>query len=245
MEWKTSPAPVAYEEAVAFMEARVQQIQAGTADELVWLLEHPALYTAGSSAKEADLIDTLGFPVYKTGRGGQYTYHGPGQRIAYVMLDLKKRTPDIRQFVKQLEQWIITTLNVFNVKGEVRDGRVGVWVELPHNGKSTQLVIPAQAGISLSTINGTENKDSRLRGNDNTLSEAKIAALGIRIRQWVTYHGISINVNPDLSHYRGIIPCGISEHGITSLAALGVQTSMDKVDAELKKAFQDIFAPAK
>jgi lipoyl(octanoyl) transferase len=206
MEWKTSIEPVNYPEAVAAMEARVAQIRAGEADELIWLLEHPPLYTAGTSAEACDLIDSMGFPVYPTGRGGQYTYHGPGQRVVYVMLDLKKRTADVRWFVQQLERWIITTLDTLGVRGEVREGRVGVWVKDPQSN-----------------------------------SEAKIAALGIRIRQWVTYHGIAINVYPDLSHFRGIVPCGIREYGVTSLAALGVNASMKDVDKQLLSTFYDVF----
>ena len=209
MEWKISPEPVPYEAAVKAMEERVEQILAGKAAELVWLLEHPATYTAGTSAKDSDLIDSLGFPVFKTGRGGQYTYHGPGQRIAYVMLDLKKRTPDVRFFVKQLEKWIIATLATWDIKGQIREGHVGVWVEM------------------------------------GTHTEAKIAALGVRLRKWVTFHGIAINVNPDLSHYRGIVPCGISEHGVTSLAALGVKTTMEELDLQLKKKFQIVFGKAR
>jgi lipoyl(octanoyl) transferase len=204
MEWKISLEPVAYEEALAFMEDRVQAIIAGQADEMVWLLEHPPLFTAGSSAKDEDLIDGMGFPIYKTGRGGQYTYHGPGQRIAYVMLDLRKRRQDIRWFVSQLEQWIIATLEDFGVKSEIREGRVGVWVN-------------------------TKN------------SEAKIAALGIRIKKWVTLHGIALNINPNLEHYRGIVPCGISEFGVTSLTMLGIQKNYEEVDTKLKENFTIIF----
>jgi len=202
MEWKTSPEPVGYEEAIVFMEERVRQIISGEADELIWLLEHPPLYTAGSSARKADLIDTLGFPVYHTGRGGQYTYHGPGQRVVYAMLNLRERTPDVRLFVERLEQWIITTLAAFGVKGEIREGRVGVWVAEP---------------------------------------EAKIAAIGIRIRKWVTYHGIAINLNPDISHYRGIIPCGIEEYGVTSFAKLGVSADMKALDKQLMQSFEAVF----
>ena len=187
------------------MEERVQAIREGKNDELVWLLEHPPLYTAGTSANILDLLDKKRFPVYKTGRGGQYTYHGPGQRVAYVMLDLKKRNPDIQAYVKSLEGWIITTLREFGIKGAVREGRVGVWVK---------------TGLS---------------------SEAKIAAIGVRVRQWVTYHGIAINVHPDLSHYQGIVPCGIKEYGVTSLAALGMDTTMKKFDEQLIKSFNAIF----
>lgn len=211
MEWKISKEPVDYEYAVAEMEKRVQSIRAGEKDELVWLLEHKPLYTAGTSANDADLLDNNGFPVYKTGRGGQYTYHGPGQRIAYIMLDLKKRTPDVRLFVSQLEECIIMTLAEFGIKGEIREGRVGVWVR------------ESLCGSNL------ENKES------------KIAALGIRIRQWVTYHGIAVNIDPDLSHYNGIIPCGITEHGVTSLNALGFVTSLEEFDSKFIKSFKKIF----
>ena len=219
IEWKISNASVPYEEAVAEMEARVALIRAGTAPEMIWLLEHPPLYTAGTSAKPADLIkDESGyakFPVYETGRGGQYTYHGPGQRVAYVMLDLKKRqsTPDIKQYVSNLERWIINSLQQFDIVGERREGRVGIWVDI----KSHQ--------------------DKR---NDATLinlmpKEAKIAAVGVRVRHWVTYHGISINVNPDLSHFNGIVPCGISDAGVTSLHDLGEKIDMSALDNALMR----------
>ncbi len=205
LEWKTSTAPVAYGDAVREMEARVAQIRAAGAPELVWLLEHPPLYTAGASANESDLLDRETFPVHRTGRGGQYTYHGPGQRIAYTMLDLQRRGTDLHQFVRNLEQWLIDSLAVFGITGERRQGRVGVWVALG-------------------------------RGE-----EAKIAAIGIRVRRWVTYHGVSLNVAPDLSHYDGIIACGVPEHGVTSLAALGVQVDMSEVDAILKEKFNALF----
>jgi len=190
------------------MEARVAAMLEGLAGEQVWLLEHPPLYTGGTSAKADDLLDTP-FPVYETGRGGQYTYHGPGQRVGYVMLDLKRRAapaqPDLRSYVQQLEAWIIATLAEFGIRGELREGRIGVWVVEP-SGK-----------------------------------ESKIAALGIRVKQWVTYHGIALNVSPDLSHYAGIVPCGIKEHGVTSLHALGVNVSMAEVDAALQRQFAHIF----
>ncbi len=221
MEWKISKELVDYAHAVAVMEERIQDIRDGRQDELVWLLEHPPLYTAGTSAKESDLINGNRFPVYKTGRGGQYTYHGPGQRVAYVMLDLKKRTPDVKLFVKNLEQWIIDTLAEFGVKGEVRDGRVGVWVQESGSEKP---------GIGVGT-----------RRNIKSAAESKIAAVGIRIRRWVTYHGISINISPDLSHYSGIIPCGIRDYGITSLQGIGIETTMDKFDKQLIKSFHKIF----
>lgn len=204
MHFLTAPSSVTYHDAIAFMEQRVADIRTGIAEELIWLLEHPPLYTAGTSARPEDLVEAR-FPVYQTGRGGQYTYHGPGQRVAYAMLDLKKRyapqTPDVRDFVHRLEQWLIDTLAGFGVTGERREGRIGIWVAEP-SGK-----------------------------------EAKIAALGIRIRQGVSYHGIAINVNPDLSHFSGIVPCGIREYGVTSLAALGVKASMAQVDERLKAAF--------
>jgi len=215
MEWKISTSPVAYTEAVTFMEARARQIRDGLADELVWLLEHPALFTAGTSANPADLIDPLGLPVYATGRGGQYTYHGPGQRIAYVMLDLKKRGADLRLYVQNLERWVIAALAAFGVEGFIREGRVGVWVDTSH--------------------------EVRSEDRSGNFKEAKIAALGVRVRQWVSYHGISLNVHPDLRHYRGIVPCGIREYGITSLEALGKDAQMAEVDAALKAAFAPVF----
>jgi lipoyl(octanoyl) transferase len=193
---------VPYDEAVAFMEARAAEIRAGSEGDLVWFLEHPALYTAGTSAKTADLIDAR-FPVFKTGRGGEYTYHGPGQRIAYVMTDLKPRGSDVRKYVCDLEGWIIAALAEFGIKGERRKGRIGIWVVTPGG-------------------------------------EKKIAAIGVRVRKWVAYHGISINVNPDLSHYAGIVPCGISEFGVTSLHELGVQISMEEFDVALKRTWAEI-----
>ena len=202
VEWRVSAEPVPYPHAVAAMEMRVDAILQGTTPELVWLLEHPPLYTAGTSAKESDLIEVR-FPVFRSGRGGQYTYHGPGQRVAYVMLDLKRRKPDVRAFVHDLEEWLIRALAQFGVTGERRRGRVGIWV-------------PRQDG-----------------------GEDKIAAIGVRVRHWVTFHGLSLNVAPDLSHYAGIVPCGVNAQvgGITSLAALGVHASMSDVDAALKSTF--------
>ena len=205
MEWRISDTPVAYDDALATMEARVATIRDGTADEMVWLLEHPPLYTAGTSANIEDLVDPERFPVYDAGRGGQYTYHGPGQRVGYVMMDLTKRGRDVRGFVNDLEEWIIRTLATFNVVGERREGRVGVWVV---------------------------REDGR---------EEKIAAIGVRVRKWVTFHGISINVEPDLSHFEGIVPCGIAEHGVTSLADLGIPVTMDDVDVAMKQAFDEVF----
>ncbi len=233
MEWKFSDMPVPYEEAVAFMESRVQRIIEGKADEMIWLLEHPPLYTAGTSATGSDLLDAC-FPVYQTGRGGQYTYHGPGQRIAYVMLDLRKRGQDLRRFVQQLEQWIILTLKAFGVEGLIREGRVGVWVEHTPSGNGRGGAFHDDlAGDILRRQNG--GKRSPL------MTEAKIAALGVRVSKWVTYHGIAINLSPDLSHYAGIVPCGITEFGVTSLKALGAPHSMQAVDAALKRTFTQVF----
>ena len=213
MEWKISEGLTPYEDALTFMENRVAAISAGEADECVWLLEHPPLYTAGTSAQRQDLVDPDRFPVYEAKRGGQYTYHGPGQRVVYVMLDLNRRTKDVRAFVKQLEEWVIATLDRFNVKGEIREGRVGVWVTRPEKPLS---------------VTGQPAED-------------KIAAIGIRLRKWVSFHGISINVEPDLEHFKGIVPCGISEHGVTSLVDLGLPVTMDDLDVALKASFEDVF----
>lgn len=196
------------------MEARVEAISAGTRPEMVWLIEHPPLYTAGTSAAASDLIDAARFPVFASGRGGQYTYHGPGQRIAYVMLDLKRRGPDVRRFVAGLEAWLIGTLRALNITGERREDRVGVWVRRPDR--------PLVAG---------------------EVAEDKIAAIGIRVRRWVTFHGISFNVEPDLSHFSGIVPCGVSAHGVTSLADLGLTTTMPEVDMVLRAEFEAVFGP--
>lgn len=201
LEWQTSAELIDYETAHAAMEARVAGIHDGSQAELLWFLEHPPLYTAGTSARAEDLLDAARFPVHKVGRGGQYTYHGPGQRIVYTMLDLKKRGGDVRQFVRDLESWVIDSLAQFGVTGERREGRVGIWVELD-NGQ-----------------------------------EKKIAAIGIRVRHWITFHGIAINVNPELEHFSGIVPCGIAEHGVTSLHDLGIECTMNDVDAVLKTAF--------
>jgi lipoyl(octanoyl) transferase len=205
IEWRTSETPVEYQTAVAEMEQRVAAIRNGTAAELAWLLEHPPLYTAGTSARAEELIEPGRLPVYRSGRGGRYTYHGPGQRLAYLMLDLRRRGQDVRCHVHQIEEWIIRVLARFGVHGERRDGRVGIWVVRPS-------------------------------GN-----EEKIAAIGVRVRQWVTYHGLALNVDPDLENYRGIIPCGIAEHGVTSLAALGVHATMEEVDAVLRSTFAEVF----
>ena len=213
VEWKISDELIAYEDAVAFMEDRAAKISAGEADEMIWLLEHPPLYTAGTSARTEDLTDPDRFPVYPSKRGGQYTYHGPGQRVIYVMLDLNKRGRDVRAFVQKLEHWVIATLAEFNVTGEIREGRVGVWVE-------------------------RDDKPLTLTGKK---AEDKIAAIGIRLRKWISFHGISINVEPDLSHFTGIVPCGISEFGVTSLVDLGLPVTMDDLDVALQSQFAEIF----
>ena len=210
IEWRISEAPVPYPQALAEMEARVAMIRAGEAAELVWLLEHPPLYTAGTSARVEDLLEPSRFPVYPAGRGGQFTYHGPGQRVAYVMLDLQRRRPDVRAFVCDLESWLINTLAQFNIQGERRPGRVGIWVDQQrYGGRSGQ--------------------------------EAKIAALGVRVRRWVTFHGVALNVDPDLAHFSGIVPCGIREHGVTSMHALGHLVSLEEVDAALMAAWREVF----
>ncbi|MCB1468804.1 MAG: lipoyl(octanoyl) transferase LipB [Rhizobiaceae bacterium] len=213
VEWRIEPGLTGYSEAVAFMEQRAADIRDGTARELIWLVEHPPLYTAGTSANPDDLVDPDRFPVFPSSRGGEYTYHGPGQRVAYVMLDLKRRREDVRAFVAALEAWIISTLASFNVRGERREDRVGVWVVRP----------------------------DRLPLPDGRPAEDKIAAIGIRLRRWVSFHGVSINVEPDLGHFAGIIPCGISQHGVTSLVDLGLPVTMADVDIALKDAFKPIF----
>jgi lipoyl(octanoyl) transferase len=210
VEWVVASGRVAYEDAVAEMEARVAAIAAGETSERVWLLEHPPLYTAGVSARDDDLLAPDRFPVHRTGRGGQFTYHGPGQRVAYVMLDLNQRGRDVRGFVRGLEDWIIGALAEFGVEAGVRDGRVGVWVERKGPGWSR---------------------------------EDKIAAIGVKVRKWVSFHGISLNVEPELDHFGGIVPCGIAEHGVTSLVDLGVPVTMDEADAALKTSFRRVFGP--
>ncbi|MEM8587456.1 MAG: lipoyl(octanoyl) transferase LipB [Pseudomonadota bacterium] len=205
VDWRVSTAPVDYPAAVAAMEDRVAAIRQGSAPEQVWLLEHPPLYTAGTSANADDLLSPGRFPVYRTGRGGQFTYHGPGQRVGYVMLDLKRRNPDVRRFVQDLEEWLIRALARFNVVGEHRDGRVGIWV--------------ARDG-------GREDK---------------IAAIGVRVRQWVTFHGVSLNVDPNLAHFDGIVPCGVQGHGVTSLVDLGIPATLEDVDIALRQAWDEVF----
>ena len=211
VEWRISEGPVPYPEAVAEMEARAAAIADGTAPELVWLLEHPPLYTSGTSGRQDDLLDPR-FPLFTTGRGGQLTYHGPGQRVAYVMLDLKRRKPDVRAYVAGLEEWIIRTLDAFNIRGERREDRVGVWVRRPDKGVGR---------------------------------EDKIAAIGVRLRRWVSFHGIAINVEPDLSHFSAIVPCGVADprFGVTSLVDLGLPVTMEDVDVALRQAFVEVFGP--
>lgn len=213
LAWRITDERIPYPEAVEFMERRVAEIRAGTASEMIWLLEHPPLYTAGTSAKPGDLLKPDRFPVYETGRGGQFTYHGPGQRVAYTMLDVKKRGADVRRFVHDLEEWVIRTLARFNVRAERREGRVGIWVA---------------------------------DGSLGSGREDKIGAIGIRLRHWVSFHGIAINLDPDLSHFDGIVPCGISEsavspYGVTSLAKLGQMVTMPELDMALKAAFEEVF----
>ncbi|HEY1152806.1 MAG TPA: lipoyl(octanoyl) transferase LipB [Pseudolabrys sp.] len=210
VEWVVSEGLIGYDEAVAEMEARAGLIADGLARERVWLVEHPPLYTAGTSARDEDLIAPERFPVFHSGRGGQFTYHGPGQRVAYVMLDLKRRQPDLRRFVAALEGWLIGALDDFNIRGERREDRVGVWVRRPDKGAAT---------------------------------EDKIAAIGIRVRRWVSFHGISLNVEPDLTHFDGIVPCGVSQHGVTSLVDLGLPVTMPEVDSVLREAFERVFGP--
>ena len=210
VEWAVSDGYVDYAAAEAFMEARVAAIAAGEASEMVWLLEHPPLYTAGVSAKDEDLLDAGRFPVHRTGRGGQFTYHGPGQRVCYVMLDMNRRGRDVRCFVRGLELWLIGALSDFGVIADVRPGRVGVWVERKGPGWSR---------------------------------EDKIAAIGVKVRKWVTFHGISLNVEPNLDHFGGIVPCGIQEHGVTSLVDLGVLATLDEADAALRRSFVGLFGP--
>ncbi|MBR9843765.1 MAG: lipoyl(octanoyl) transferase LipB [Rhodobacteraceae bacterium] len=215
VEWITHDGLLPYDEAVTFMEARAEAIARGEAGECIWLVEHPPLYTAGTSAKPADLTDPDRFPVYESKRGGQYTYHGPGQRVAYVMLDVGKRGHDVRRFVQQLEEWVIATLAEFALIGEIREGRVGVWVARPDK--------PL-------TASGAPAED-------------KIAAIGIRLRKWVSFHGISINVEPDLDHFSGIVPCGITDYGVTSLVDLGLPVTMTDVDVALRATFDTVFDP--
>lgn len=212
VDWTLTQGPVDYERAVAQMEARAAAVYARNAPEQVWLVEHPPLYTAGTSAQPADLLTPERFPVYPTGRGGQYTYHGPGQRVAYVMLDLNHRGKDLRRFVHSLEGWLIDTLACFGIIGETRSDRVGVWVRRPERGPT---------------------------------AEDKIAAIGIRVRHWVTFHGIAMNLDPELEHFSGIVPCGVQEHGVTSIRDLGLTVTMDELDNALRRCFEQRFGPTR
>lgn len=223
VQWLTSAAPVDYPPAVAFMEERAAAIRAGTAPETIWLLEHPPLYTAGTSAAAGELLDGGRFPVYASGRGGRYTYHGPGQRVVYVMLDVARRQGDVRAFVAALEGWVIATLARLGVVGERRCGRIGIWVAVGGGGAAAR---------------GGGAADRAARGDD--VAEAKVAAIGVRLRRWVSYHGIAINVAPDLDHFTGIVPCGLAGHRVTSLAALGITADLAAVD----RALIDTFAAA-
>ncbi|MFK7878133.1 lipoyl(octanoyl) transferase LipB [Roseobacter sp.] len=216
VEWIITGGLTGYRAAEAWMEDRAAAIASGSASECVWLVEHPPLYSAGTSAKTSDLVDPDRFPTYATRRGGQYTYHGPGQRVAYTMLDVGARGRDVRKFVRSLEHWVIDTLGQFNVSGQVREGRVGVWVERPEKPRTAS----------------------------GHLAEDKIAAIGIRLRKWVSYHGISINVEPDLDHFTGIVPCGIADHGVTSLVDLGYPVTMPDVDIALRRSFENVFGDA-
>lgn len=215
VRWRVTSGLTSFENAAEFMESEAIKIANGEADELIWLLEHPPLYTAGTSAKIEDLIEPDKFAVHKTGRGGEYTYHGPGQRVAYVMLDLKRRKQDVRAFVSALEAWIIGTLADMNVTGERREDRVGVWVKRPEKAP-----LP-----------------------DGSMSEDKIAAIGIRLKKWVSFHGISINIEPNLEHFSGIVPCGVQQYGVTSLVDLGLPLTMEDADVSLRLVFEDIFGP--
>lgn len=217
VRWRIEEGLTPYPDAVSLMEAEAERIAAGEADELVWLVEHPPLYTAGTSAKSGDLVAPERFEVHQTGRGGEYTYHGPGQRVAYVMLDLKRRRPDVRAFVSALEALIIGTLASMNVTGERREDRVGVWVRRP----------------------------DKPRLADGSMAEDKIAAIGIRLRKWVSFHGLSLNVDPDLEHFSGIVPCGVRVHGVTSLVDLGLPVPMHEADIRLREAFETVFGPTR
>lgn len=215
VRWRVEEGLTPYKDALSFMESQATKISNGESDELIWLVEHPPLYTAGTSANAGDLVSPDRFDVYQTGRGGEYTYHGPGQRVAYVMLDLKRRKQDVRAFISALEAWIIGTLAEMNVRGERREDRVGVWVQRPE----------------------------KIRLPDGSMNEEKIAAIGIRLRKWVSFHGIAINVEPDLEHFSGIVPCGVEKYGVTSLVDLGLPVTMADLDIHLKVAFEEIFGP--
>ncbi len=246
MEWKTTTQLLPYPDALAAMAERVAAIQKGEAEELAWLVEHPPLYTLGTSAKVSDVLGRA-FPTYETGRGGQVTYHGPGQRVVYIMRDLKKHAgekgPDLRAYVQQLEQWIILTLQHFGIEGFTREGRVGVWVNTSGAsfGREGGQASPLRAASSAIPPRSGGSALRPTQGATMMQSEAKIAALGVRVQKWVTSHGIALNVNPDLSHYAGIVPCGIREFGVTSMHQLGLEVGMEEVDAVLKEKFAHVF----
>ncbi len=241
-EWIVAEGLVSYPDAVAFMEDRATAIADGRARECVWLVEHPPLYTAGVSARDTDLIAPDRFPVFRSARGGQYTYHGPGQRVVYVMLDLNRRQKDVRLFVEALEHWVIDTLWRFNVEGEIRQGRVGVWVERRDKGPLPDAETPPG-----SPEPGKGDCPPPMRrapaASERRYQEDKIAAIGIKLRRWVSFHGISLNIEPELDHFGGIVPCGITEHGVTSLLDLGLPVTMDEVDYALRLSFEAIFGP--
>jgi lipoyl(octanoyl) transferase len=242
-EWRLSPSPVPYPEALAEMDRRVAAIEAGTEPELFWLLEHPPTYTAGTSASRDELLSAGDIPVFETGRGGRYTYHGPGQRVIYALCDLRKRDRDLRAHVRRLEEWMIRTLAGFDIKGERREGRVGIWVA--HNNPMSFPRKRESSGerprANDSSAADAAELDSRLRGNDVNLVEEKIGAIGVRVRRWVAFHGLALNVNPDLSHFKGIVPCGIADFGVTSMHAQGVKATMAGVDAEFKRRMTEVF----
>ena len=251
-EWRISSSPVPYLEALAEMERRVAAIEAGTEPELFWLLEHPPLYTAGTSAVESELLDAQGLPVYETGRGGHYTYHGPGQRVIYALCDLRKRDRDLRAHVCRLEEWIIRTLSAFGIQGERREGRIGIWVENSLASRNLSASLPLAGGTEGGLVTNDKLPEGKLtpcppltppasgRGID-LHTEEKIAAIGVRVRRWIAYHGLALNVNPDLTHFQGIVPCGLADFGVTSLHKLGVQASMREADEEFRKQMNNVF----
>ncbi|MCH9051852.1 MAG: lipoyl(octanoyl) transferase LipB [Proteobacteria bacterium] len=234
IEWKIATDPVPYPEAVEAMERRVAAIRMGEGREMAWLLEHPPIFTAGASARKEELINAGAFPVYATGRGGRHTYHGPGQRVVYVMLDIRRRDPDIGAYVRNLEEWLIRTLARFGLNAERRQGRIGIWV--------VRRIGAAPAGLRHAAAATARLGEASLRRSQAAQAgECKIAAIGVRVRQGVSYHGVSINVDPDLDHYAGIVPCGIKDFGVTSLADLGIGATMAEVDEALKACFEEVF----
>ena len=247
-EWRISSAPVPYLEALAEMERRVAAIEAGNEPELFWLLEHPPTYTAGTSAETSELLNAGGFPVYETGRGGRYTYHGPGQRVIYALCDLRQRGRDVRKHVWRLEEWIIRTVAAFGLKGERREGRVGIWVT-QETKESKQFPSRLREGLGEGSLNKHRSIGTSpplippASGGKICGHEVKIAAIGVRVRRWVTYHGLALNVNPNLTHFNGIVPCGLPDYGVTSLHALGVKAAMQAVDEEFRRQVNGLFSP--